>query len=214
LTGHDELRHWLGAMVLGALNAEEAEELTAHLGECPLCRAEAAQLGDIPRLLKELAATAGPPTSMMTRPPAEARPPSWIRLVQRRWRVVVLGTLATAAVAALLVVMFRPVQGPLVLPLRPIDSAVRASGTVEYQIESWGTQLLIRTHNLPDAGRCTIWVVGVDGSWLSVGSWNSAAPEGSAIEAATVLLPRQIAAVVLETGGSRPLLRAGGPGEG
>ncbi|MCW2813289.1 MAG: Anti-sigma factor, partial [Nocardioides sp.] len=37
---HDRLRTALGAYVLGALPADEAAELEAHLDGCPACRAE------------------------------------------------------------------------------------------------------------------------------------------------------------------------------
>jgi Putative zinc-finger len=51
MTNCDELRHSLGAYVLGALDVDEAAAVRGHLQECPRCAAERDALSALPGLL-------------------------------------------------------------------------------------------------------------------------------------------------------------------
>src|SRR3954454_12014492 len=51
MTHCDELRHSLGAYVLGALDVDEAAAVRRHLQECPQCAAERDALSALPGLL-------------------------------------------------------------------------------------------------------------------------------------------------------------------
>ena len=48
---HDEVVLLLGAFALGALDADEHGEVTAHLGECVRCRMEVSRYAQVLRLL-------------------------------------------------------------------------------------------------------------------------------------------------------------------
>ena len=117
MTTCDELRHSLGAYVLGALDVEEAAAVRRHLQECPRCAAERDALSALPELLSLAggaeAAVSEPLSAAFEErlldayardhkvPPARRR---IARLSPRRWRLrwVAVGaaTLVAAAAAA------------------------------------------------------------------------------------------------------------------
>jgi len=51
VTGCDDMRHSIGAYVLGALDIEEAAQVHRHLQDCPECAAERDALAPLPDLL-------------------------------------------------------------------------------------------------------------------------------------------------------------------
>ncbi|MGK9464940.1 zf-HC2 domain-containing protein (plasmid) [Streptomyces sp. G6] len=51
-TGCDEIREWLGAYVVGALEPDEQPPIRAHLACCHACRSERDDLADVVRLLR------------------------------------------------------------------------------------------------------------------------------------------------------------------
>lgn len=51
--GCDEVREWLGAYVVGALEPGEDAPTRAYLGHCPGCRSECGDLADGVRLLRD-----------------------------------------------------------------------------------------------------------------------------------------------------------------
>ncbi|WP_078585151.1 zf-HC2 domain-containing protein [Streptomyces anulatus] len=51
--GCDEIREWLGAYVIGALEPGEDVPVQAHLTHCPACRSERDDLADVVRLLHD-----------------------------------------------------------------------------------------------------------------------------------------------------------------
>ncbi|MFF9136698.1 zf-HC2 domain-containing protein [Streptomyces albogriseolus] len=51
--GCDEIREWLGAYVIGALEPGEDAPVRAHLAHCPACRSERDDLADVVRLLRD-----------------------------------------------------------------------------------------------------------------------------------------------------------------
>ncbi|WP_033309261.1 zf-HC2 domain-containing protein [Streptomyces iakyrus] len=50
--GCDEIREWLGAYVIGALEPGEEAPIEAHLVHCSGCRSERDELADVARLLR------------------------------------------------------------------------------------------------------------------------------------------------------------------
>jgi anti-sigma factor RsiW len=113
MTHCDELRHSLGAYVLGALDAEEAAAVRRHLEDCPDCAAQRDALMPLPGLLS----LAGGAEAAVTEPlsaafeerlldayardhkvPAARRRIS--RLSPRRWRARWVAVGAATAVAA------------------------------------------------------------------------------------------------------------------
>jgi hypothetical protein len=95
----DEVRMSLGVYVLGALDDEEIPEVEAHLDECPLCRAELAELSGLPAVLdlvseQDIEHVARPPHAVLDRViAASAR--------RKRRSRVMLALAASVVVAAL-----------------------------------------------------------------------------------------------------------------
>ena len=52
-TGCEEIREWLGAYVIEALEPGEDASIEIHLARCAACRSERDDLADVVRLLRE-----------------------------------------------------------------------------------------------------------------------------------------------------------------
>src|SRR3954469_7310916 len=119
MTHCDELRHSLGAYVLGALDVDEAAAVRRHIHDCPECAAERDALSALPRLLS-LAGGAEAAVSEPLSPAFEERlldayardhavpPPSRRRRIgtlrgrlRPRWLAVGAATVVAGAAAAL-----------------------------------------------------------------------------------------------------------------
>ncbi|MGW9028079.1 anti-sigma factor family protein [Streptomyces sp. NPDC055722] len=83
--GCTEIREWLGAYVLGALEPEEELPILAHLAHCPACRSERNDLADVVRLLRGAASPTAAhspqplhslPTDRTSRPWRQRHPPA------------------------------------------------------------------------------------------------------------------------------------------
>jgi anti-sigma factor RsiW len=117
MTHCDELRHSLGAYVLGALDVEDAAAVRRHLEECPQCAAERDALVPLPALLSladGAEAAVSEPLSpafeerlldVYARDHAARRPARRIGRLRRRlrprWLAVGAATAVAAAAAAL-----------------------------------------------------------------------------------------------------------------
>lgn len=117
MTHCDELRHLLGAYVLGALDVDEAAAVRRHLQDCPDCAAERDALTPLPGLLS-LAGGAEAAVSEPLSPAFEERlldayardhagePPRRRRIealrsrLRPRWLAIGAATVVTAAAAA------------------------------------------------------------------------------------------------------------------
>ncbi|WP_413092593.1 zf-HC2 domain-containing protein [Streptomyces phaeochromogenes] len=78
VAGCDEIREWIGAHLIGALEPEEDAMVTAHLARCSGCRSESDDLAGVVRLLRDalplLAARHGaPPPCPQDRAQEDAR---------------------------------------------------------------------------------------------------------------------------------------------
>ncbi|GII79673.1 hypothetical protein Sru01_46550 [Sphaerisporangium rufum] len=106
----DDMRMALGAHVLGALPAEEAVLLEAHLATCPECRAELAELSGLPALLgrvseADIEQVTSPPAAVLDRlVTASAR--------RRRLNRVMLGLAASVAAVVIGGTGWMAVRGP------------------------------------------------------------------------------------------------------
>jgi anti-sigma factor RsiW len=95
----DDVRMSLGVYVLGALDAEEAAEVEAHLDGCPECAAELAELSGLPPMLarvseEDIKHAATPPRAMLDRL-------ATVSARRTRWSRIMLGLAASVMVAAL-----------------------------------------------------------------------------------------------------------------
>ncbi|GII57517.1 hypothetical protein Pth03_59060 [Planotetraspora thailandica] len=95
----EDVRMSLGVYVLGALDAEEAAEVEAHLDGCPECAAELMELSGLPAMLarvseEDITHAAAPPRAMLDRLVV-------VSARRSRWSRIMLGLAASLVVAAL-----------------------------------------------------------------------------------------------------------------
>ncbi|MBI4259614.1 MAG: zf-HC2 domain-containing protein [Actinobacteria bacterium] len=205
-------RRWrpsLGAYVLGQLGEDERIAVQAHLDACSGCRAEAAELGTVARLLP----SADP--SRIERAPAP-RPDLADRVLDRvgqARRERTRGWLPRAAATAAAVLAF---AAGLFLGLRGDDAGERvtfgvapAGVTAEGRVRdlAWGTEIEIRVAGLEAGERYAVWLEEPGGDRVPAGTFRAVSgreitvtlaaglPRGSAValgvsdeEGATVLL--------------------------
>src|SRR3954452_7912184 len=104
---HEQVQELLGAYAIDAVDGDEAQDIDAHLTECPRCRADVGDLREVAALLAHSGADA--PDGVWDRIASslgEAPPP--LRLDVRRatrGRPPVVTMIAIAAAAAVIVVL-------------------------------------------------------------------------------------------------------------
>ena len=168
MTNCDELRHSLGAYVLGALDVEEAAAVRRHLQDCPRCADERDALSPLPGLLS-LAGGADAAVSEPLSPAFEERlldayardhkvPPARRRIARlhpRRWRprwvAVGVATLVAAAAAAFGLVTIgddEGANGRYDVAFHSID-APGAAGRADLIAGGGGTTLHLWVNGLP-----------------------------------------------------------------
>jgi len=195
---HRELRLSLGAYLLGALDAEEAKAVEAHVATCADCRAEIEQLELLPALLDAI-----PPAraEVLSKEPAvpqeEQAPPALLarvrarrRSLRLRWAGVVTGAAAASLAAGLAL-------GPVVTTAPGAEPTPTATSTpaASYKLASpdgaqvdlalvrkgWGTELDLSCHGMPSSGVFSVWVVTADGAQERAASWSSTGYSGKAV---------------------------------
>jgi hypothetical protein len=185
---HDELRHALGAYVLGSLDPPEADDVREHLAGCGLCREEYDRLAPLRGLLGLLDATQaeqGP-----VRPDDALLDRVLSRLArQRRGRRVRLAAVACAAVVAAGATWGVVASGTDAGPAPPADTSpapgqvlsatdpgtgVRAEITM--RDVRWGTALQITLSGVQPGQRCRLDVLAQGGGRETAATW--AVPDG------------------------------------
>lgn len=150
----------LGGYALGALDADEAEAVAAHLATCAECAVEHARLASLPGLLDLV----GSAEARVERPQASleqavlleytrTRPESdrgrRAGRLRRRARPVLAGALAGAALtAAVFVLLARGGGGPDEVRLAGSPLAPAASATLELDAGDAGTAVRLRARGL------------------------------------------------------------------
>lgn len=174
---HDHYRHLTAAHVLGALDADEREELEAHVRTCDDCQRELVEFAPLPALLgrvedAELHDTA--PTVSPDEVIAAVR--SDIRSLsrsRRRWRWAAVAA-ATVTVLFGLFTSFddtaptRSGQG-VALEVEPATAGSAAHVTADER--AWGTYVHVSADHLPVHDAYELWVVDESGTWHPAGSW-------------------------------------------
>jgi anti-sigma factor RsiW len=199
-----DARTSLGVYVLDALDPEERAVVDAHLATCAGCRAELADIEDLPALLATVsaedavalgAAESGGPTAairrMSTHPATEATAPvtdlsTARKQSRRRGAVLSLAAAAAIAVAALGGAQVGSHlaqgldQGPASGPWQTTQGQNSAGmqATVRFRSMGWGTQLAVKVTGIPAHIACEISAFGTDGSATPAGSWITDANEG------------------------------------
>lgn len=198
---HQDAHHALGAYLLGALDAEEARSVEAHVATCAECRAEIEELETLPALLD--AVPRGRAEALLhapTAPDGPLAPPALLEKVRARRRTLRLrwaGGLAAAAAASLATGMaLGPVFAPAEAGHAPTPTATPSSSpSATYSLTSsdgahvdlalvrkgWGTELDVVCLGMPSAGVFSVWVVTDDGAQERAASWSSTGYAGRAV---------------------------------
>ena len=227
---HDQAQ--LGAYVLGVLEADEVAEFEAHLAWCAACRHEVAELDELRDELDQV-----PPEAFLDGPPEGGvlLQPT-LRVVraaesQRRPRSFAVGGAAAVIVVTPGVGIFlgrQKAPDTIAQGRQPATTAPSTppSGTrnVEGSDAETGARLAatvtpaagwVRVHvavqGVRGGERCKLVVVSKQGQQLEAGSWVVSAKgerEGSGIDGAALVPPKDVAAVEVVTMDGRTLVSA------
>ncbi|MDA8436441.1 MAG: zf-HC2 domain-containing protein [Actinomycetales bacterium] len=183
----------LGALVLGALDPVERDQVEAHVRDCPACSAVLAELAPLPGLLHrvDLAAhTAAPPPDLLERALEQVRaaePP--VPLSGRRRRLPLALALAAAAAAVVLVVSTVLSSGPGVVEVSATSPTTSVAARIVLTPTDTGTQLALTLTGVEAGQRCRLVVVARDGSREVAATW-VANYEGEAVVTGTTAVTR------------------------
>jgi hypothetical protein len=181
-----DLRHELGAYLLGASAPADRKMVEDHLSSCPGCRDELADLAGLPALLGRVPAD---DVDVLSRDGALAPPPEepLLALLSRvaRRRRQRTAWLAAAAAAVGLLAGAAAIQGLArsagpatagsppagAITARGSDPVTDASAVVEYAPRPWGVALYVQVSGIPTGTRCSFDVTGSDGRESPAGGW-------------------------------------------
>jgi putative zinc finger protein len=172
-----EWRESLGAYALGHLPPEERVSLEAHLEGCSECRAEAASLALVSRLLphadpERFGPAPLPPAALGER--IAARIGAERRRTRRRQLRLGLGLGgATAAAAAVLAIFVLPGGGDGA-PAQHVSFGALPPGMkigAKLEPRAFGTEIHVYVKGAPSGALCRVFLRGRNGSRLSAGSF-------------------------------------------
>jgi hypothetical protein len=222
----DPFARYDAAYVLGALSPEDRQGFVEHLRTCADCSRSVNELAGLPGLLARVPADllpdagspVGPPVTLLPALLGEVRRNSRRR---RQWTFVGVAAAAAAAVFAIFLVVAGPrTQPPPVaasapsVTLAPIGSApIRA--TAQLQPVAWGTRIVLRCTYASDGiyGVESYSLVVLDraGRTEQVGTWKAVPGQESVVQAATALLPADIAVLEVRGADGAAVLRVNTP---
>ena len=216
-------REAIGALVLGALDAEEAADVRLHLGGCRVCRAEHDRLSRLPDLLAVV------PEEAWTSPPRPSelglqRLLSRMRAERRTTRRRLVGGAVAAGVAAAAAVSVgvligtlgagdagSPQAGGVQTTARPWqlnghNAALDVSGEITVVPVRWGSQLNVTLDGVKPGQRCRLVVVDDRGRRWDGGSWTVSYRDHFYWSGGVAVADDRIARVNVVTAGGRRLL--------
>lgn len=211
MNGHDELKHLLGAYVLGGLDAHDRQRLEEHMAGCEACREELASFAPLPGLLRQ----PGPVPDRDDSPSPDVLP-RLLSEVRRhrtaRRRATVLAAAAAVVVALAGVLLAWPAADPT--PERAAKTVALAAvgdaateGRAELVEKGWGTELVLEASSLPTTGPFTLEVAAADGTTQRAATWGPT-PAGKALVTGATSVPRAEIRSVTVVGPGGPLLGA------
>ena len=201
---HREIRHLLGAYLLGGLEPADRDVFEAHLPDCPSCRDELSRSASLPGLLRRAAQTVQQPSDELAAA-ADARQHRLLTQLTarrlRRRRRTLLGVVAAAVLAAALVVtpaLLRPPATPAtaaVVELRPTTSGATGTGTALLDPRPWGTSVTLTATGLPATGPFTLEITDRSGGRERAASWGTTADGHVQVTGATSVTPQAISLI-------------------
>lgn len=186
MNGHGHPRDLLGSYLLGGLPESDAAQVSAHLGACPSCRGELAELTPVAQALGEVREVGSsglppesvPPPSLLDRIERQVRDEAQDR---RRARMRRAGLLAVAAAAAVLLIGVGGVfvgrslapTAPVV-PLEAVAVQELVTGTeadADLVDHTWGVEVKLVATGLEDGGAYRLEVLGRNGEVFPAGAF-------------------------------------------
>jgi anti-sigma-K factor RskA len=186
----DRAPSFLGAYVLGALDAEERRDAERHLADCPACAAELAEFEGITVLLDRVPADEVTAEPVRPSPELYGRVAAEVRRPARRRLLVAAGVAAVLAVGA----------GTWIAIGDDAEVRTATSGSVRVTVTAEegkvGTALKVTVAGLERGQRCTVVAVDEEGDRSSAGDWT--VPGGTvSYDTWTEVSPDDLASVVL-----------------
>jgi anti-sigma factor RsiW len=221
--GSAHVRLELGALVLGALPADERARVEAHLAGCDECCAELAELAPLPGLLHRVpeadvlrsadgsSAPAEPVVDLVPAVLALADQELRAHRARRRRRWAVVGIAATVlggvavGTGALLAGGPVPSADPAPVVVHANDPATGVSAQVTLTSSPGGTDLALRLTGVPAGEECRL--VATAGNQRDVtASWDATYDGEATFTGSTHFAVDQIDMLVIETPAGRTLL--------
>ncbi|MEY9887350.1 hypothetical protein ABIA31_000979 [Catenulispora sp. MAP5-51] len=202
----EDLRMAVGALALGALDADEAREVRRHLADCPECQQEYASFVGVKRVMD--IGLVGAPMPETVPPEAAGQPghsrrrrlfgtrtPAPFRAPRRQRIMVAAG--GSAAALVLVVGGFwaghgGTSSGSTNAEMLPAVTQSGVTAQISYQDHSWGTSVTAKMSGTPDGLTCTLYVYDKNHDVIQLSNWKSVAGKAIDIPAATALPAEQI----------------------
>lgn len=217
----DDVRVALGALVIGALDRDEADAVRNHLAGCVDCAAEYDELRQMPKLLGLI--TLSEATDAPAQPPEHLKEELVQRAVNerrsaRRRRIAwnVGGGAAIAAAAAS--ISFGIADGdteedprdPTLQVLAATDSGTGVSGQVKIDGVGWGSKLELQLKGVTEGETCSLVAVSTSGKREVTSTWQvpAASADGTylSVPGAAALPPELIDTFEVVTASGSTLL--------
>jgi hypothetical protein len=163
----------LGALVLGALDPAERDQVEAHVRVCPPCAAVLSELAPLPGLLHRVdlpTAEGPPPQELLERAIEQARSEEPVELPRRRWKAAALVAVAAVAAAVIAVVMTVSPH-PAAFTLTATSPATDVSAKVVVTPTDSGTELDLTLDGVDAGEHCQLVAVGRDGAREVASTW-------------------------------------------
>jgi anti-sigma factor RsiW len=165
----DEIRLSLGSYVLGALTAEETEQVRSHLAACAVCQVEHQELAGLPRMLARLTGE-----EFATEPPAVAPGAGLLDRILRQ----AAAERETAVIAATRTERdeLAAARGQAVEAARTFAASNPATGIsarVTATPTTWGNSVRVWFTGVPKGTWCHLVAVGEGGRQENASSWRA-----------------------------------------
>lgn len=219
--GHDGVKGWAGAYVLGALEPDERRSFRRHAEQCERCQADIDEFTPIPGLLARLdPGVDADPTDRADFNDSLTRITTItservgddlnrLRTGRRRWRSV-----AVISSAAATLLLFTAVAIGLSDATTPTDVTATelrvtetvAVGTVSIDARPWGTAIAVDLDDLPARDQYRLWAVDTAGNRQPAATWGPTPTGTAVVSGATALSPDEVLRIEITSDDTNDLL--------